>query len=114
MKKNNWTLFLLIVDCITVFFIFTAGLIIWLFLIMWSYEPEMPYFNINEFIFETLVITAIYVTAAAAGINSIFAYTNLLKDKPLTCFNKISIWIMRFIIPLIWGGVLYTIVMAFF
>ena len=106
MKKKIWTIFLLIANCITIFFLFTLGLLFWIIELNFNYEPGFTRLELIKYVLFIIISAAIYIAIATAGIISIIAHINILTSQPLTRFNKISIWITRIVMVLLWGGIL--------
>ena len=106
MKKKIWTIFLLIANCITIFLLFTLGLLFWIIELNFIYEPGFTRLELIKYVLFIIISAAIYIAIATAGINSIIAHINILTSQPLTRFNKISIWITRIFMVLLWCGIL--------
>ena len=50
MKKKIWTIFLLIANCITIFFLFTLGLLFWIIELNFIYEPGFTRLELIKYV----------------------------------------------------------------
>lgn len=91
MNKRIWMYILLIFVTLSVWFWFTVGLILFIFILLFMYEPDMQYFNLHRYIIEAIILTAIYIYGAFAGIGSLLALGRIYENKRLKIIHKIAL-----------------------
>lgn len=91
MNKRVWIYILLFIVTFSIWFWFTAGFILFIFILLFMYEPDMQYFNLHRYIIEAIILTAIYIYGAFAGIGSLLALGRIYENKQLKIIHRIAL-----------------------